>query len=376
MTMKHIVALLLLIVFYGCGENTVEPDGSNQPDPTGNGYAIVQITPDTLYQGETGWLRTNKAVHPSLLKLFVHTVPFDDSWFVGDTMFFIIPRGAISSRVRLFKEDTLAAGNFTLNVIPQHLPTLTTIVWTDSSKRGLPGDIVNFSGIGIPMRKGDVKVRISEKDQPIEYVDSNAIVVRLADGTTTGQMIVTTRGTEHRLSDYEVMQSGGTLLDTRVSSLLLKTMNVSAAGLMEFGKGEAFVLDNMSTHNHSVQFSTPIQHRGDSLIASEFWEDEMIYATFELRLKPSKNGNEVSGSVHYRSWQKMPTDSNGVEYTVAFERFRWYKQGNTYVLYATGSDIAEKISTFDYHEVLPGRTMEYTALIPSREGRIEIYVAE
>lgn len=376
---NYIAGLVLLFFFFGCGENTNEPNGSDRLDPLGNGFAIVQITSDTLYQGETGWLRMNKIADVASLSLFVHTIPFTIDKISGDTVFFQVSREAVTSKVRLFNNGTLAGGSFTLHVIPQHIADLNTIIWIDSSQasHGHYGDPIVLVGANIPMRRGEVSVRINGMLQPIEFQDDRHIVSRLAEGTTSGQIVVITRGKEHRLANFEVLQSDGVPFGSRIEFMKVKAWDVSATGSQTLKSRTFFQTLNFLYGEQSTQpVDAKIERNGDVIQASASWNDGASAKTFDLNLK-QETGSELSGTIVYTWWYQINTnDTMRAEYSIKVDRIRWYRQGNTYRLYAIGPDIAKHVTLLHLYEASSTDEREYTAVLPSNRGYFELIFEE
>lgn len=366
---KGLLLVVLALLFVACSEPVTSPSDKvdeETPQDT-SGFTITRLYLDSMYWGEQTSIQVNESGDDiSKLALFIHTVPVISDSLVGGRLYFTIPEGASTGKIRLYKNDTLAAGgSFTLTILPAFSSILNPTVATVSPTTVAVGDLIYIGGFDFPLRQRDVIVKIANVQQTIEFLDHATILIRVAPGTTTGLLSVRLFDLVHVGSVVTVYQPSDTLLrGDALSEITIQATGLNGtATILRGGISQNILGFDIYSQADLLPKSGDLQRVGDSIFFVQRQSSVQDTTYVELRLRHVPGAHKVSGIVRMLRITGRTT-SNEVLKEVSFtlNGMAFYSVGNTATIYSTATDITHQLQDLRYRDDYVGMEISQQVL--------------
>jgi hypothetical protein len=188
--MKRISSLLILLLLLGCGDDNPTQTEDEAPTATG-GFAVAGVKEDSLYWGEMGTLTgSDFGEDTSATKLMLLFDEVEHSLITTKTIFFKVPQGAQSAKLRLFKGDSMAAGTVRLTVLPMPIGGFNSKATHFAPSTAKAGDPIVVYGMSMPLRARDYTLRIGSQPLPIDSFSGTRVFSHVPPGTKSGKIVV------------------------------------------------------------------------------------------------------------------------------------------------------------------------------------------
>ena len=373
---RLVLAILFTSLLISCDNDA--PTEPARAAIDSNYFRITALSGDTLYFDESATLSVTD-LPPSLdsLRLFIGTTSIPIDVVTSTDLTFLLPRDASTGAIRLYRNGSiLAKGHFVITVLPRSIDSIRGIFTGFAPKQGYPGEQIMIGGIDLSMRKQDYRVTIGDLEQPVEYVDSTRMFIRVVSGTQTGALKVKIFDRDAvELGTFEALVAGnGRLMsEGKLTRLSVSGSDITGQTQMIYVYQDDTVrtqfTDAIRLSISSSIIDAPVKIKGDSLIVEFDQKASALDQTIEIRLKVDTTTNMASGVIRYAYRDNYGYGNPTHRSEIHIQHMRWLKTNTSYMLYAYNGDITDAVSSITLDETEPA-SGKFTRILRYDGGRI------
>lgn len=359
----------MLAVTAGC-DSTTEPttnldpkDTTKDPSDTSS-FRITAVSGDSLYGGETAELTAiGMGADIAKLRLIIHSIEARLITLEGERLVFEIPKNAQSGRLRLYRGDTLAAGDFSMFLYGGSISEMRPLIFSYSpGYSAYVGETVTILGSNFPMRRRDLDIKLGQVPVEIVSHDSTLIRFKVPAGAQTGELRPRMFGKLlPAINPFTVLQHGGAFLpSTQFSNVIVEVRGLN--GTMEFKFGQQIDTAKVTSTVHSIDFDNSfgpyddvITRKGDSVILEMNRSSNENRMRTNIRLKLETDSNFASGVLECWYIVQEGKEHEAKQYfSATVKGMRWKSADNGFAIYSVGSDIEGQLLSLAYQNDLVG----------------------